>query len=433
MRKILQYILRTLSRLILSRHKPFIVAVTGSVGKSSTKEAIFCVLNKYFPGDVRKNERNLNTEIGVPVTIIGGRDAKRNIFIWAFNFLKAFKVAIFSGTYPKYLVLELAADRPGDLVWLTSFIKPDISVVTAIGDMPVHLEFFPTRGDYIKEKSQILKSLKPAGIAVLNQDDPAVAQMKKILPKDRKVITYGYGKDADLVFSNITHNIPSSSKDIESLVLNFKITHDGKTIPVKVKDALGEGVARASAAATAVSLSLGINLINIAKALGTFNTPKGRLNLIKGIKDTIIIDDTYNSSPLSAEIAMSVLGNFKSSRRIAVLGDMLELGRNTEVAHRKIAVSIAEAADIVFLVGGAVVFTREELIGRGFREGEDLFYFESSDKAKIRVQEEIEEYDVILVKGSQSIRAEKIVKEIMAEPEKAKELLVRQYGHWLKS
>ncbi|MCH7759588.1 hypothetical protein IID20_04505, partial [Patescibacteria group bacterium] len=123
MRKIIKIKLKIIAKLVLAKHKPLVVAVTGSVGKSSTKEAIFLVLNHKFPGQVRKSEKNLNTEIGVPLAIIGGRDAKRNLFLWTQNFLKGI-AEIFSASYPKILVLEMGADRPGDIVYLTSLVRP---------------------------------------------------------------------------------------------------------------------------------------------------------------------------------------------------------------------------------------------------------------------------------------------------------------------
>ncbi|MBI2052495.1 MAG: hypothetical protein HYT38_02340, partial [Candidatus Sungbacteria bacterium] len=224
MRIFLQYTLKLLSQLILAKYKPKVVAITGSVGKSSAKDAIFLVLETARPGRVRKNEANLNTEIGVPLTIIGGENAQRKIGVWLINFLRAFRLIFFRDkNYPEILTLELAADRPGDIAYLTSFIQPDVAVVTAVGEMPVHLEFFPERAMYINEKANVLKSLKPRGTAILNYDDLSVRDLRDRVPTDRTRIYYGFQAGAEVRISDFSYQIPNSANEIKESGMEFKV------------------------------------------------------------------------------------------------------------------------------------------------------------------------------------------------------------------
>lgn len=436
MRNILKHILRILSQFILWKYKPFVVAVTGSVGKSTSKEAIFTVLNYRFSGQVRRNEKNLNTEIGVPLTIIGGLEARRNILKWLWNMVRAAGVIFLPFKYPKILVLELAADRPGDIRYLTSFVKPDVAVVTAIGKMPVHLEFFSSRDQYIAEKAKVVRALKKGGIALLNFDDETVREMAASVRKERRVIFYGFGDGAVIRSSDVILRLPAqaglaeSAEKIETAGITFKIEHKGKVMPFRISGTASSALVYATLAAVGVGFEKEMNFIEISEAIATLNPLAGRLRFLKGIKNSIIIDDTYNASPLSTELALNLLGRFQDKRRLAVLGDMLELGVNTEAAHRHIGRLAASSSDAVFLVGDLMVFAKEELELTGFEENKNLFSFQNVEKAKSVIQDVIAEGDVVLFKGSQSMRLEKAVEEIMYSPERARELLVRQDEYW---
>ena len=187
MRKILQIILRWEARWILWKYKPRIVAVTGSVGKTSTKEAIFTVLQDSFR--VRKSEGNLNTEIGVPLTIIGFPSGKGSYLRWLAIIFAGLRQVFFKIIYPEILVLEYGADRPGDIKYLVENFAPTIGVVTAIGKTPVHLEFYKDRQQLVAEKANLIKSLPATGVAVLNADDKDVAEMKFLTKGE--AVTFG--------------------------------------------------------------------------------------------------------------------------------------------------------------------------------------------------------------------------------------------------
>lgn len=432
MRRILQYILKALSQLILWKYRPFVVAVTGSVGKSTSKEAIFTVLNYRFRGQVRRNEKNLNTEIGVPLAVIGGIEARRNVLKWLWNVSRAALQIFLPLRYPKILVLELAADRPGDIRYLTSFVKPDVAVVTAIGKMPVHLEFFSSRDEYIAEKANIVRALKKGGIALLNFDDEAVRELASSVAKGRKVVFYGFGDGAAIRASEAVLRLPESAEKIESAGLSFKIEYGGKVVPFRISGTASTAFIYAALASVGVGLEKGLNFIEMSEAVSTIKPLAGRLRFLKGIKNSIVIDDTYNASPLSTELALNLLSRFSGRRRVAVLGDMKELGVNTEAAHRHIGRLAADSADLVILIGEAMIFAEEELNRAGFEEYRNLFWFQNIEKAKSLIQDLIQEGDVVLLKGSQSMRLEKAVEEIMAYPEQVSELLVRQDKYWVE-
>lgn len=415
-RKFIQYSLKLLSTAILAKYRPKVIVVTGSVGKTSAKEAIFLVLETKFPGYVRRSRGNLNTEIGVPLAIIGGVEAQRSVWLWLGNFLKALRI-VFSRDrgYPEVLVLEMAADRPGDIRYLTSFIQPDVAVVTAIGEMPSHLEFFPERDDYISEKANVIKNLKPGGIAVLNYDDLSVRDLRNTVPTGRERLYYGFQAGAEVRLENFSYKIPATAAEISASGIDFRISYEGDEADFRISRTLGAPPLYAALAAAAVGVKLGLRLKQIAEALKKYRSPQNRLEIMAGIKETIIINDSYNSSPVATEAALGLLSEFKKNRKIAVLGSMRELGLNTEPAHRLIGQKAARTCGVVFLVGDETVFAKEELTQKKFILGENLFWFETADEAKKKVQEILQPGDVVLIKGSLSIKMRNIVEEIKEE------------------
>jgi len=428
MRKILQKILKTLTKLVLKKYKPIVIAITGSVGKTSTKEAIYHVLKSHFgEKEVRRNQRNYNNEIGVPLTVFGLETAGRSIFGWLNKFIKIFWMIIFKVPYPGFLVLEMGADRPGDIKYLTDFVHPKVGVITALGEIPVHVEFFENPQQVAKEKRNLIVCLQEDEIAVLNYDDEAVRQLGEGIRA--KISTYGLKDKADVRATNYDLKV-SPSTALGTSELNFKLEFMGSTVPAKLYNVLGFQHLYSALAATAVGIIFNVNLVEISEALKEFQPLPGRMHLIKGIKNSLIIDDSYNAALLSVEAALDSLEIFgnnssvgKQGRKIVVLGDMLEIGEYAPEAHRRVGRKAAAIADLIFIVGPRAKFIAEAAIKYGFDE-KKIFQFDVSDDAGKKVQEELKEGDIVLIKGSRAMKMEKIIKEIMAEPEKAKELLV---------
>jgi UDP-N-acetylmuramyl pentapeptide synthase len=185
-------------------------------------------------------------------------------------------------------------------------------------------------------------------------------------------------------------------------------------------------------AAIAVADALGISLDAAAEGLAELRTPNGRMRLIEGIKSTTILDDTYNASPAAVEQALETLASMKyAKRKIAVIGDMLELGRFSSEEHEKIGEVASRCADVLVTIGVRSRKVAEGALNNGMDEA-NILQYEDSVSAGRELQNYLAPGDVVLVKASQGIRAERVVEEIMAHPEEAYELLVRQDEEWLK-
>ncbi|MBI4692204.1 MAG: UDP-N-acetylmuramoyl-tripeptide--D-alanyl-D-alanine ligase [Candidatus Terrybacteria bacterium] len=424
LKKIIVFLLQTEAKLILRKYKPKIVAVSGTVGKTSAKDAIALVLGNKF--SVRKSEKSYNSEIGVPLTIIGARSAWNNFFQWIFILFKGLKVFFREKNYPQWLILEMGVDRPKDMERLVKWIRPDIAIITTLVEIPVHVEYFKGPEELIKEKIKLIKKLKPENYAILNGDDKILPELKE--KTEANIITYGFSENLDLIASNY---------HLSSEGITFKIDYKGNIVPIRIPGVFGRQYVYSALTGITVGISQGLNLVEAAEALSKFKPPPGRLNLIEGIKNSFIFDDSYNSSPIAAAAALEALkelseymSTIKPGRKIAVLGDMLELGKFTIDEHKKVGKLVKEiGADLLFTVGPRSKFTTEEAQAVGF-DPKNIFEFSTSDEAKKAVQEKIQENDLILVKGSQSMRMEKIVEEIMAHPELKEQLLARQEKEW---
>lgn len=402
-----------------------VIGVTGSVGKTSTRLAIACVLAKKYR--VGTAEKNYNNEIGLPLAILGMPHYGRNIFKWFSAFIRVFSTLI-RDQYPQILVLEYGVDRPGDMDYLLRIAPPDIAVATAIGEIPAHIEFFRDAEELIDEKSKFVAALPQDGTAILNHDDEDVFDMRE--KTKTRVLTFGVGEHAGVRFAN--HKLFSVRDAVRGEVphgITFKISYKGSEVPVRLDGVAGESYAYAAAAAAAAGIAVGMNLVEISEALRAYAPPPGRMRMIHGNKHSLILDDTYNASSESMRLAMDTFQQIPGKRKIAVLGDMREIGTYTEQAHRTLGDIAAGFVDILFCVGPAAKFIADEARTRGMAP-DHIFVFDDSREAGKKLDPMIREGDVILVKGSQAVRMEKAVEEIMVDPEKAEELLARQEEYW---
>ncbi|MDD2807110.1 MAG: UDP-N-acetylmuramoyl-tripeptide--D-alanyl-D-alanine ligase [Patescibacteria group bacterium] len=431
LKKLLEKILGIFAKKILDKYQPQVVAITGSVGKTTTREAIFKVLSSVY--QTRTNYKNYNNEIGIPLTIIGSESGGHSLVGWLKVFFKAVGLLVFkNNNYPKMLVLEMGADHPGDIKYLSKLVPVKVGVVTAVAE--VHLEFFDNLDNIAKEKGVLIRSLPKDGFAVLNFDDRRVKALAE--KTAAKVISYGFAPGADITAGEIAVSHDANYQDVSTIQgVSFKLKYNGSTVPVLLPQVLGEHLVSAALAAVAVGLVYDINLHTITEALKTFEPPKGRMHLINGIKGTLIIDDTYNASPLATRKALYQLGQINLNNyhhKYAILGDMLELGSITEQAHQEIGEAVVDYdIDYLITVGEKSRDIVRGAVAKGMPE-DHCFNFPDSVEAGKFAQQRIKAGDLILVKGSQGMRMEKIVKELMAEPDKAAELLVRQDASWLK-
>lgn len=430
MKTILQYLLNFLARAVLKKYRPEIVGITGSVGKTSTKEAVYAVLSGHF--NTRRTLKNYNNELGLPLTVFDAETGGRSIARWLKVFGRVLGLLIKRDkNYPEILVLEMGADHPGDIRYLTDLAPCKVGVITAIG--PTHVEFFKTVRKIAQEKQIIITHLKRDSTAVLNADDDLIAPMRA--RTDAEVITYGLGDSADLQAVEIKIDQEMVEGILTTRGTLFKMRYGGALVPVFLPGVVGRQHVYAALAGAAVGLAYGLNLVEAAERLRMYQAPPSRMHLLEGIKYTTLIDDGYNSSPLAAAAALEVLKEMKAGeggRKIAVLGDMLELGSYTEESHRQIGRKVADAgADFLVTVGERAKVIAEEAKAKGMAD-DKIVKFGASAEAGRFLQEKIEAGDLILIKGSQGVRMEKITKELMADPLEADKLICRQDEDWKK-
>lgn len=421
MKKILEKILKFFTQAIINKYSPEIIGITGSVGKTTTKLAIFEVLSTTY--NVGTNLKNYNNEIGIPLAVIGTETGGRSIFKWLAVFLKAFKLLIIKDkNYPNFLVLEFGADKPGDIKYLCGLISVKVAVVTSVA--PVHIEFFENIDHIAKEKCDIVRALPKSGHAILNADDARVLKMGT--QTQAEVVTTGFAKNLDYSASDFRLN---QSDKIEGI--SFQVNTQDGSQEIEMPHVVGEHFVYSALAAIAVGQIYNIDLITIAKTLKDFKTPKGRMKVMPGIKKTTLIDDTYNSSSQAADEAIKLLAAIKfGNKKYAVLGDMLELGNNAEELHQQVGKTVVENKIDYLITAGELARDFARGAKKAGMDPDHIFSFKDSKEAGRFLQKRIKIGDVILIKGSQGARMEYVVKEVMAQPEKATDLLVRQDKSW---
>lgn len=407
--KIIYRILAYYARIVIKKHNPYVIAVTGSVGKTGTKEAIYKVLIDYFGREkVRRSFGNLNAELGIPLSILG-YEKLPNKFLWPiFLVISLFK--IFEKKYPQYLVLEMGVEHKGDIAYFTSIACPDIAVITSVE--PAHIANFSDIKSYQEEKISIIGNLKEDGKSVVNFDDE---NMKKLNGE----LIYSVGlenKAAKYRAENIKVTLAGTE---------FRIVKAGRSIAVKSR-MIGRQLLYGQLFAFAVADIFNLPLIEAGESLEKIKPYPGRMNLVEGKNDTIIIDDTYNANPLSMKAALDALEeiNYKG-RKVAILGNMNELGSFEKEAHKELAKYAKKKCDLIILIGPNAEEMQKEWGNKNALDFKDkLVFLEKADSL-------IEKNDLILIKASQNKNFfEEIVKKLMKNPGEAGKLLVRQEKYW---
>jgi len=392
-----------------------LIAVTGSVGKTSTKIAIATVLSERFR--VRLQEGNHNTNFSAPLAILGIEYPAniRSISAWLAVF-RACKDRIDEPTDVDVIVQELGSDRIGQVKHFGTYLHPDIGVVTAVS--PEHMEFFHTVDNVAIEELGVANFSK---IALINRDDIAGSYSKYLT--NAKVNTYGTSAAAEYHYLSENYDI--------------NIGHSGVFVapewsnPVRATiNVLGEHTLRPAIAAGAVAIKLGMNEIEVANGLAKICSISGRMNVLRGIKNSIIIDDSYNSSPLAATCSMRELYLLQTPQRIAVLGDMNELGDSSQIEH----VALGKLCDPEVLSWVITVGNESEkyLAPTVRSRGCQVKSFKDALSAGAFVRSVLEDNAVVLFKGSEGgIFLEEAVKVILHSTSDEANL-VRQSPEWIK-
>lgn len=344
-----------------------VVAVTGSVGKTTCKELIAAVLSRRFR--VLKSEANYNTDIGISLTLSQLTEEHERA------------------------VLEFAMYDRGEIRLLSRIAAPQVGVVMNVG--PVHLERIGWMGGIVEAKAELVEELPESGLVVLNGDDPRTAAFTS--RTRARSLLFGLSEQCDLRATNVT------SRGLDGI--QFTIEHEGR--PAEVSCPLpGRHHVYPALAAAAVALNEGMSLEEVAAALSEAR-PELRLRIVPGPNGSTIIDDSYNASPAATLAALDLLSELPG-RRIAVLGDMRELGAATEVGHENAGRRAAAACDILFTVGDG-----GSIIARAAKESglADVRQIDIEDAASV-LSRELAEGDHVLIKASRALELENLVKEL---------------------
>lgn len=419
-------ILQWQAKQVLKKYKPKIIAVTGSVGKTSTKDAIYSVLATQLY--VRKSEKSFNNDIGIPLTILGLPTGWRNITIWIQNVIKGFGLLLFRTKYPEWLILEVGARTPGGIPNTVTWLKPDIVVITKIGTVPVHIEFFPTLQDLVLEKKALSDALKSDGILLVNADDPTTSA---IMPTgNQKRYTYGVSASADMKIGSPDILYTGDENQIP-IGIQAMYTIGNEEHMLSVYNTVGAHALDNALAACAVGSLVHIPADVCVQTFLKHDAPPGRMKLIDGIKDTLLIDDTYNASPIAMVSALEALHMIRNKgRKCAVLGDMLELGIQSHTAHEDIGKLVFDKSlDFLVTVGVRAKTIGESACHAGFSP-DRWQHCDTAEQAGDFIDDWIESGDVVLLKASQGIRLERAVERLMKNPQDAEKLLARQDSAW---
>ncbi len=434
------------ARRTIERERPLVIAITGSVGKSTTRQMIGAVLEA---SEYRQNlcvpKKNYNNQLGVPLTVFQSVAPGRSLVRWGALLCKA-TLARFgwwkSGV--KTFVLEMGADHPGDLLYLTSLARPTLSVITAVTPedphwAPVHAANYPTIDALAYEKATLIRELTPGGTMVLNADDVRVMNMQHDAP-GAHLVTFGTAETADvrLLSTRVrTESTPSGPLPV-GVEVKLVIVHQVHT--VYLPGVFGTSSALALAASAAVGLALDISATEMQTGWQAFQSLPGRARLIPGIKGTMLLDDSYNASPVAVLAALRDLASIQvdegSQQKIACLGEMRELGEQSEMLHEQIGMHAAKLGIDVLVVTGAYAHAyRRGAVSAGMDESR-VHVFDDTPELGEWVQDMLRPGDLVLAKASEGarttkgVRMERVIKELMAEPSRASELLCRQEEAW---
>ncbi len=349
-----------------------VIQVTGSVGKTSTRDIIANVVRTKYK--TLQTEGNLNNHIGLPTTLLKLKDHEA-------------------------LVVESGMNHLGEISYLGKITKPTIAVITNVGT--AHIGLLGSRENILKAKLEILENLKPGGTIVINNDNDMLNKWAKE-DKSYKKYTFGIDEEADVMAYNIKIGNKSST-------YNVKINNEEYTVNVPVS---GKHFVYNSLCAIAIGNLLGISPENIIKGIETFSLTKNRMEVVK-VKDNVtVINDAYNASYDSMKPAIEYLKELPAKRKIAVLGDMFELGEFSEEIHRKVGIEVVtHKIDILVTVGKLAKYIAEEAKYLRMPE-KNIISLETTEEASEYLNKILQKDDAVLLKAAHGMHFSEIFKSI---------------------
>lgn len=392
-----------------------LVVVAGSVGKTSTKTALATMLGQRYR--VRLHEGNHNTHMSAPLAILGipYPEHIKSIGEWREVF-KAAEARILQAPDVDVIIQEIGADHPGEIAHFGTYLHPDIAVITAI--TPEHMEFFKSMEAVAQEE---LAAANFSNLAIINRDD-IDGQYASYLT-NQNVNTYGTSDTAEY------HFIEESFSVHDGHIGQFAAPEfGGQTTPAIVK-VLGEHNIRPAVAAAAVGLKFGLSAAEITNGFAQIRPIPGRMCLLEGVRDSMLIDDTYNSSPVAAQSAIQTFHSLQAPQRIVILGTMNELGEASATEHQKIGRMFRpDLIDWVVTVGEEA---EKYLASAARAQGCQVKSFQNAVQAGGFVHGVLQEGAIVLVKGSQDAGYLEESVKILLKHQDQINLLVRQSPAWL--
>ncbi|MBU1119464.1 hypothetical protein KKH43_06305 [Patescibacteria group bacterium] len=406
--------IQALSKKFLVKYSPKIVAITGSVGKTSTREACFAVLSKKYRC-IKNYDSALDDRESIPIAILGeGRDP-HGWFDMVRMLLRGYSNYFFQSTFAEFVILEIRVKNPGDIKKVYEYLGTvDVGVLTAISDIPSHVENFKDIEAFTREKMSIISLLSPRALALVNMDDDRV--VKALRKVTRNVIRIGFDNDADYFAEspNICSDDIFYRGKSNPCGITYKLHYEQNSIPIRLPHIFSVHQIYPSLFSIVIGLTFEMNLVEIAAALTHFKPPHHRMEALKGIKNSIIIDDTFNASPASCDAALGTTRLLDAKgKKIAVLGDMLELGVHTEKGHREVGKKVCDSVDCLLTYGDRAAFITDEA-QKTCPEKKCFAHF--TDKQEL-IQALSEHYmaegDLLLIKGSRLMHMEEIVRALI--------------------
>lgn len=366
--------LRDLARWYKGRFSIPCVCVTGSVGKTTTKDMAAAVLGERY--NVLKTDGNFNNNIGLPLTLLR-LDSKSEL-----------------------CVLEMGMNHAGEIEYLSGIAEPDVALITNIGDS--HIENLGSREGIFRAKCEIFTHMKPGGLAILNGDDERLITLRDSLPFETLFVGTGAGLD---------YRADEIRSDGQSY-MSCRVTTPTASFQADIP-ALGAHMIYPVLMAAAAAEHFGMSGEEIVRGVHNFLPTKMRMNVLRLPRDVVILNDAYNANPQSMRAAAAVLRDSHGARKVAVLGDMLELGAGSELFHRAVGRDFADMGlDCLIAVGDLARYTAQEAEAAGVPE---VSYFSDMSFALPTIKGEARPGTTILVKASRAMRFERVVEALTAE------------------
>ena len=385
--------------LVMRKYRPEVIGITGSTGKTSTREAVAAVLSSQYR--VFRNPANYNGRFGLPIALAG------------------------LGPEVELAVLELACDSFGEIAHLAKLTQPKIGLVRTVNH--AHLAYLGSLEAIAQEKGRLLEALPPEGTAVLNYDDPRVLAMRE--RTRAQVLTYGLSPDADLVASGVRVD-PGGLRFTMHIAGVGGMGLPGYPTRAEIRTGLiGGHHVHTVLAAVAVGLLYAVPWEQIVDALEELRPGPGRLSVLEGVNGSLLLDDTYSANPASMLAALQTLAEYPARRRIAVLGGMSQLGGYAVTGHVRVGQAAAAAADLLVTFGERGDWIAQAADAAGTPADRILVTYTADDAVRY-LRERLQPGDVVLVKGDIDTRMEQLVRALLRRPVRDGRYLVRQEPGW---